>query len=281
MKEIRIAVSGATGFVGSNLRKFLDEKRIPVLSLARKKHKKFRLEQSVIFSDLAEKNLANKLEGCNALVHLIGTGVQTADSDYDLVNIDITSKIIQICKGAQIKKIVYVSGLGVRPDTTSGYFISKLKAEKQIVRSGLDYTILRASYIIGKNDLLTKNLTRQARSGAIIVPGSGKYRLQPISVNDASKVMLECVTSKRFSNKIVDLVGPRSISFSSFARRFAKSRGVEVKKISLEKAYYDALNRPSLAVYGLDDLNILVGNFIGNYARLERLCGFRIQEPVL
>jgi NADH dehydrogenase len=72
-----------------------------------------------------------------------------------------------LCKRAKIKKIVYNSGLGVNKSTTFGYFISKLKAEQQIIKSGLDYAILRASYIIGKNDPLTKNLLKQAKKRSL------------------------------------------------------------------------------------------------------------------
>src|SRR5574338_682899 len=108
---------------------------------------------------------------------------KTKNSDYDLINVKQTEKIIDLCKKSGIKKIVYISGLGVGKSTTFGYFISKLKAEQLIVKSGLDYTILRASYIVGKNDPLEQNLTKQASSGTILIPGSGSYRLQPISVN--------------------------------------------------------------------------------------------------
>src|SRR3990170_5356721 len=96
------------------------------------------------------------------------------------------------------KKIVYISGLGVSNNTVSSYFISKYKAENEIITSGLDYTILRASYIIGKNDPLTKNLNGQIKSGKIIIPGSGKYHLQPIFVNDVAKVIYNSVISKKF-----------------------------------------------------------------------------------
>ena len=68
----------------------------------------------------------------------------------------MTKKIIKLCKKTKIKKIIYISGLGVTSKSTSAYFISKYKAEQEIIKSGLDYTILRASYIIGKNDSLTK-----------------------------------------------------------------------------------------------------------------------------
>jgi len=278
-QKLRVAISGANGFVGTDLRQFLSSKNISIISLTRKKCKSFKSEKNIIFSDLESKNLAKKLRNCNTLVHLIGTGVQTTSADYQLVNVEQTKKIISLCKKANIKKIVYISGLGVNKSTTFGYFISKLKAEQQIVRSGLDYTILRASYILGKNDPLTKNLLKQQKRRIIIIPGSGKYRLQPISASDVSRVILSCVTNKKLSNKTVDLVGPQTISFERFIRRFIKGKRIAVKKIPLEQAYFDALNNPKNAIYGLDDLNILLGDFTSSHKRLEKLCGFRLQTP--
>jgi len=97
--------------------------------------------------------------------------------------------------------------------TTSSYFISKLKAEQLIVNSGLDYTIFRPSYILGTDDLLSQNLKKQIKKGFITIPGSGNYKLQPISVNDVAKIILQATTSKKFSKKIIDLVGPETVSF--------------------------------------------------------------------
>ena len=277
MKEKRsqIAITGANGFVGRNIRKFLSHNNTSVISLTRSKCLPLKCETNVRYSDLDQKNLIPKLNSCDALVHLIGQGAQNIDATYDNVNVELTRKIVKLCKNAKIRKIVYMSGFGVNQSTTFGYFISKFKAEQEIIRSGLDYTILRASYIVGNDDPLTKNLNKQIEKGSIIIPGSGSYRLQPISVNDVAKVILLSITNKQFSNKIVDLVGPQIITFENFVKKFAKKQ-TKITKIDLEKAYHTALNQPKNAIYGLDDLNILVGDFVGNHKKLEQLCGFKL-----
>ncbi|MEM3065028.1 MAG: NAD(P)H-binding protein [Candidatus Nitrosotenuis sp.] len=274
--KLQIVIAGANGFVGTNLRRFLTKNKIQVVSLTRKKQKKFRFEKNLVFSDLSNKALSARLRGCDAMVHLIGTGMQTVDADYESVNVEQTKKIVDLCKRSKIKKLVYLSGLGVHKSTTSGYFISKLKAERLITESGVDYTILRASYIVGKDDPLTKNLQRQIKKGIVIIPGSGSYRLQPILVEDVSKVILACVTNKKLSKKVVDLVGPHTVSFESYVRNFVGNKA-KIKKISVEKAYRDALAKPKTAVYGLDDLNILLGDFTASHTKLEKLCGFKLQ----
>lgn len=274
-KKSQIAITGTNGFVGRNIRKFLSHNKTSIISLTRSKYLPLKYETRVRYSDLDQKSLIAKLKNCDALIHLIGQGAQSVDVTYESVNVELTKKIIQLCKNAKIRKIIYISGFGVNQSTTFGYFISKFKAEQEIIRSGLDYTILRASYIIGNNDPLTKNLNKQIKNGSILIPGSGTYRLQPIFVNDVAKVILASITSKQFSNKIVDLVGPQTITFENFIKKFAKKR-TRIKKIDLEEAYRTALNQPKNAIYGLDDLNILVGDFIGNHKKLEQLCGFKL-----
>ncbi|MGQ0606816.1 MAG: SDR family oxidoreductase [Candidatus Nitrosotenuis sp.] len=270
-----IAISGSTGFVGTNLRKFLITQHVSIISLSRKKHKHLKSEKNIVFSDLDNVSKLN----CDALVHLIGTGAQAKDTDYNLVNVKQTEKIINLCKKSHIKKIIYISGLGVSDSTTFGYFISKLKAEQLIIKSGLDYTILRASYIIGKDDPLTQNLTRQIKDSTILIPGSGSYRLQPISIADVCEIIFACVVNKKLSNKIIDLVGPQTISFENFVKKFTHGKKIKIKKISLEKAYFDALNDPKRAIYGVDDLNIMIGDFTSNHKRLEKLSGIKLKKP--
>ncbi|QLH09752.1 SDR family oxidoreductase [Candidatus Nitrosotenuis sp. DW1] len=274
-KRSQIAITGANGFVGRNLIKFLNHNKVSIISLTRSKHLSLKYETNVRYSDLDQKNLISKLKNCNALVHLIGQGTQSVDATYDDVNIELTKTIVKLCKNAKIRKIVYISGFGVSKSTTFGYFISKFKAEQEIIKSGLDYTILRASYIVGNNDPLTKNLNKQIKNDSVTIPGSGSYRLQPISVDDVTKVILASTTSKQFSNKIVDLVGPQTVTFENFVRRFTKKQA-KIKKVDLEEAYHTALNQPKNAIYGLDDLNILVGDFVGSHKKLERLCGFKL-----
>jgi len=274
-RQLRLAITGANGFVGRNVREFLSHNKIVVTSLTRSEHSSLKYETNVSYSDLEQKSLIAKLKGCDALVHLIGQGAQSVDASYEDVNVELTKKIVRLCKNAKIRKIVYMSGLGVDKSTTFGYFISKFKAEQEIISSGLDYTILRASYIIGNNDPLTKNLNAQIKSGSVIIPGSGLYRLQPISVGDVAKVILASITGRQFTNKIVDLVGPQTITFESFVKKLVKKKA-KIKKIDLEYAYHTALNQPKSAVYGLDDLNILVGDFVGDHKALERLCGFKL-----
>ncbi len=278
MKKLtsRIVITGANGFIARNLRRFLNEKKIATICIARRNFRNYKSETKIISTEFSHIPIS-KLKNSNSLIHLIGIGKETPENSYQSTNIELTKKIIRLCKKAKIKKIIYNSGLGVSKKTTSSYFISKLKAEQLIVNSGLDYTIFRPSYILGTDDLLSQNLKKQIRKGSIIIPGSGNYNLQPISVNDVAKIILQATTSKKFSKKIIDLVGPEIVSFENFVKIFSNSNKIKIKKINLEDAYFDALHNPR-SVFDVDDLNIMLGSYTGNFRTLEKVSGLKLKS---
>jgi NADH dehydrogenase len=272
-----IAITGANGFVGKNLRNFLHKKKMNVLGISRKNFRKHAYEVKIISTNLLESKLQTKLKNYDVLVHLIGTGRRSSKSMFEETNLNLTKNVIKACKNAGIKKIIFISGLGVSKSNKSDYFISKYKAEREIINSGLDYTIFRASYIIGKTDHLTKILSKQMKKGVIIIPGSGKYRLQPIYVLDVAKIILESIIEKKFSKKILDLVGPQKMSFEGFVKLFTENTKVKIQKTNLENAYNDAKRNPN-SVYSLESLNILVGDYTSSRKQLQKLSNVELTE---
>ena len=270
-----ITITGANGFVAKNLRKFLSKNHIKVIAIARKTFQKHHTETVVYSKTLLEKGLQKKLRNCDALVHLIGIGKQSSKYNFE-DNIELTKNMIKTCKKSGIKKIIYISGLGVTKNSTSDYFISKYKAEQEIINSGLNYTIFRPSYIVGKKDYLSKFILKQIKKGIVIIPGSGKYRLQPIFVEDVAKIIVESIYEKKFSNKILDLVGPEIIKFEDFVRYFIKNKKTRIQKINLESIYHDALHNPK-SIYDLDSLNLLIGDYTGNLKQLQKTSNVKLR----
>jgi len=264
-----VAVTGANGFVGKNVRKFLYKNKVRVLGISRKNFAKYSTETKAQSKNLLEQRLQKKLKNYDALVHLIGIGVESSGSTFEEINVNLTKNTIKLCKKSGIKKIIYISGLGVSKNNTSNYFTSKYKAEQEIINSGLDYTIFRASYIIGKTDHLTKSLSKQMKKGVIIIPGSGKYQLQPIFVEDVAKIILKSIVEKNFSKKILDLVGPRKISFEDFVKLFSKNTKVKFKKINLKNVYDEG-------TYSSESLDLLIGDYTSDMTQLQKLASIKL-----
>ena len=279
VKRIKIVIIGANGFVAKNLRKHLSKNNLDLISISRNDFNEYKNEKKIISNNYDEKIIVKKIKNCDALIHLVGLGKQSIDIDYEMVNVNFTNHIVNLAKKAKIKKIIYNSGLGVSSKTTMGYFISKYKAEKIIINSGLNYTIFRPSYIVGTDDLFTKFLKKQIKLKRIEIPGSGNYSIQPISIKDVVKIFLQSLDHIKFNNKIIDLVGPDYITFKQYVKFFSKGTKTEIKKINLQNAYYDAITN-SKSNFGIDDLNILIGDFKGNYNKLQKITQMKFESVI-
>ena len=124
----RVVISGARGFVGKNLKKFLSKNKISSIPISRQNFK---------------KNQFPSLKNVSHFIHLAGIGSESVAQDsFVKVNIDLTKTVIELCKKNNIKNIFYFSGLGVSKNSRSSYFISKFNAEQLIKKSGLQYLSL-------------------------------------------------------------------------------------------------------------------------------------------
>lgn len=277
MESHPIVVTGASGFVAKNVRKFFSERNIKVIAISRKNFRKFKNEIKIISPNYNEKLILPKIIKAHSLIHLVGIGKQSVKHDYNQINVELTKKIINLCLKSNITNIVFTSGLGVSKTTSIGYFISKYQAENQIIQSGLNYTIFRPSYIVGKDDLFTKYLKNQIKKGEIQIPGSGKYSIQPIYINDVCKIIFESLTNFKFKNKILDLVGPESITYEEYVKLFSNKTKTKISKIDLEKTYHKAITN-AYSEFGVDDLNLLIGDFKGNHNKLNKISGITFES---
>ena len=74
--------------------------------------------------------------------------------------------------------------------------------------------------------------------------------------------------------KGVELVS-EIIRFEDFVKLFAENTSVKIQKISLESAYDEAKRNPR-SVYGLESLNILVGDYTSDGKQLKKLSNVKL-----
>ena len=272
MARDRTAVSGASGFVARNLRALLASRGIPVTCISRGRVRLRRGEEAAASPSYSEADLLPALRRCGALVHLAGSG-RAAPPRYSDSNAGLAARMARMCRRAGVRRIVYLSGLGASPRAATAYFASKYEAERAVALSGVQYTVFRPSFIMGRGDPLSRRLRGQMRrrAGRLAVPGSGEYEMQPIHVGDACEAIAAAAAGLRpgLANATVDLVGPDVVTYNEL---LSGVRHAGIDRIGLEEAYRAAVRDPA-AEFGPDDLNILVGGFTGDFGRLRRLAG--------
>lgn len=268
----KILVTGAGGFVARNLRAALIRKGHHITSISRSIPQPLDGETVLRVSGYDDPGIPGAARGCHAVIHLAGSGRQTATYSYADANYAPAAAVARICNESGIPRMVYLSGLGVSPYATSGYFISKYMAERAV--SGVpEPVIFRPSYIIGPDDHLTANLKRQVRSGMITIPGSGNHTMQPIAIHDVVQILETAAAAPGMAGRTLDMVGPQTLTFAEYASAFA-GVSASVTHADMETVYRDAVLGRN-PVYELEDLNIMVGGYVGDHGALRRATGLK------
>lgn len=260
-----VAVTGVTGYVGKHVRALLHTMGIPVVCITQKRVSAYPNEKVLSFESCSRLSSLRTLSKCASMIHLAGVGRHQGGDGY-WQNVALAQSATSVCLRAGISRMVFVSGLGADSANT-GYFASKLASERAIISSGISYMIFRASYIVGRGDALVTKIRRLARQGLPVIPGDGKYVIQPIHIDDASVALVgQAILSAR-TRRILDLVGPSSITYEKFASIVLGRKATRYPlPVALRNAVLDRR-----ASYDIDELAILYGSFVGNHEKLARV----------
>jgi uncharacterized protein YbjT (DUF2867 family) len=188
-----VAVTGATGFVGQAVLLSAARHHIDVRALTRRKQ---RLRGGVEWTlgDLADKDALRRLmEGASAVIHIAGV-VNTPDpAGFEEGNVQGTLRVIEAAHEMGVGRMIHVSSLAAREPQLSIYGASKLRGERLVRASGLDWTVVRPPAVFGPRDTEMLELFRLARRGIVPLPPPG--RLSVIHVADLAELLLVLLPS--------------------------------------------------------------------------------------
>ena len=126
--------------------------------------------------------------------------------------VDNTLTLFKAAGEAGVERIVHVSITNPSEDSELEYFSGKARLERALVESGLSHAILRPTVLFGKEDILINNIAWSLRRFPLFpVFGDGRYRLQPIYVDDLAKLAVEQGTTRE--NRIIEAIGPETFTY--------------------------------------------------------------------
>lgn len=182
----KLAITGATGFVGQAVLDALDGS--PVKALARREQVS-RKGAEWISGSLADGAALDELaSGCEAMIHIAGLTNTPNPADFEEANVTGTANVIAACKKAGCKRLIFVSSLSARKPELSEYGASKARAEELVKASKLNWTIVRPPAVYGPRDDDMLDLFRSAKWGMVPLPPGGATSI--IYVDDLAKLLI-------------------------------------------------------------------------------------------
>lgn len=226
-------ITGGSGFVGNRLLESLKETSLKLIYCLTRQPNNIingssgRNHIEIVKGDLLEvETYSAYLVRCDTVIHLAAVTGKVGREAYFRVNSEGTRTLVEACKKAGVKNFIYISTIAVKyPDKSHYYYAqSKELAENIVKKSGLNYTIIRPTIVIGKDSAIWKSLSSLAKGGIVPMFGDGKTKIQPIYVDDLVRCMLGILNGKEYQGQILELGGPEITSFDQFTNDIHTAR---------------------------------------------------------
>jgi len=209
---MKIAVTGATGFIGSEVvEQLLKIPGIEVTALSRRSHEaEFGGAVRWVASDYSAGQLTEQLQGADAVIHLAAVrGTSGGIADYQ-VNETLTESVLLAMGEAGVKRIVFASSIAVYSDTDripwtedmaltpkTLYGITKAACEHLCIyygrQFGFSYSIVRVAQVLGtgekKRTMMNVFMDTASEGGEIHVMGRSFAKRQFIYCRDLAAIL--------------------------------------------------------------------------------------------
>ena len=148
---MKTLIIGANGKIGKILSKKLKKSHHTPVAMVRKESQKADFNNAGIETILAdlEEDFEHAFAGVNTVVFTAGSGGHTGPDKTHLVDRIGAKKAIDFAVKKNIQQFIMVSALGADaspdkwPDSMKHYYEAKADADKHLMQSGLNYTIIK------------------------------------------------------------------------------------------------------------------------------------------
>jgi nucleoside-diphosphate-sugar epimerase len=254
---MRVAVTGASGFLGSTLCRLLQEQGVAVRAVHRRQGTPPALadvaataaargrDLTLVSADLESVEGARRaVEGCSAVVHAAARVTDWgSEREFLSANLDATAALLDAAEAVGCSRFVYVSTTGVhglqghRGTTEAGpyygglnhYQRSKRLAEKAVLgrnRPGFTTTSLRMGYLYGPADTTTTyRMFRAIETGTFGWIGDGSARTSLIYVEDACRALAAALTSKGVAGQCINITDGSAVAWKDLVTEMYRALG--------------------------------------------------------
>ena len=249
----RIAVTGATGFVGRSLVARLQRDAVDVVAITRSRPPRDSSVANLSYcSDYIDTaSLADFFCSCDVVIHLAALAHQTTlrssavdMSSYRRANLQSLVSVARAASRAGVRRLVFVSSIGVNGSSTCGtpfteadkplpsepYAITKLEAERalsdELLDSLTDWVILRPPLVYGPG--CPGNLERLIRlaSSAPVLPFGSIHSLRTlISIDNLIDALLIASHHPAVSRRIFVVADSEDIDVAGILKAFLLGLG--------------------------------------------------------
>ena len=230
----RVALTGATGYIGGRLAPRLLEAGYTLRCLARFPEKLAdrawaadpRVE--IVKADLSDPvSLARQLQGCSAAYYLVHS-MLSAGKEYAARDRQLAHTFGAAARSAGLRRIIYLGGLGEIGPDLSEHLSSRREVEAALRAGGVPVTVLRAAMIIGSGSASFEILRYLVeRLPIMITPKWVMTPCQPIAVRNVIQYLVGCLAVEETAGDTFDIGGPEVLCYRDLIDIMAEELGLK------------------------------------------------------
>ena len=231
---MNVLVAGGTGFIGRHVVDELVRRGKFELRVMTRDPEKARRRADVeyVHGDISDpSSLVEATRDVEGVVHCVQFPNHPVENPrrgwtYEKVDGEGTERMVAACIGNGVRRFVYLSGAGVRPGRTEPWFRAKERAERAVTNSGMEYVIIRPSWVYGPEDRsLNKFVAFTKYLPVVPVIGTGQERVQPVLVFDVARVAAAAVDNPEATNQVFELGSREPLSMDEILRTVQRVLG--------------------------------------------------------
>jgi nucleoside-diphosphate-sugar epimerase len=207
-----IAVTGATGFIGSALVRRFIERGFPVVGLARTVPALSSTGITWRVFDLQSESVPPELlKGVDVLIHA-AMQIRSAEDDAIATNVQGTRNLLASAQACGVRQRVLLSSFSAHSDARSAY--GRQKHLLEALFTGPGDAIVRPGLVIGNGGLFQR-LADDLRTRRIVpLIDGGPQPLQTVHIDDLCAALERIVTHEL--NGAFNLAEPNALSYKAF-----------------------------------------------------------------
>ncbi|MGJ5818762.1 SDR family oxidoreductase [Paludibaculum fermentans] len=229
----RIAITGATGYIGGRLAPMLLEAGHSLRCLVRTPRKlegrQWAADPRVEIrrTDLTDAQaLTRELSGCTAAYYLVHS-MMSAKGAYAQLDLQLAEAFAQAASAAGVARIIYLGGLGETGPNLSQHLASRRDVESALASTGVPITVLRAAMIVGSGSASFEILRYLVqRLPVMITPKWVSTRCQPIAVENVLGYLVGVLAVPESAGGTFDIGGSETLRYNEIMRIMAEELGL-------------------------------------------------------
>ncbi|VVB88598.1 NAD(P)H-binding protein [uncultured archaeon] len=225
-----ILLTGATGFIGGRVLKEPALKNVKVRCLVRKPVQSDNPDISYVTGDVLDyDSLLKATAGVDTVYYFIHMmGKQKEQAKFDVLDRTAITNMVKACRINGVKRIIHLTGMSDPREKLSHHLASRKEVEDIIKSSGIDYTIFRASVIMGRGGGAFEILDSAVRNFPVIpVFNWGNTHVQPVYIGDVIRYLVECLDKKETLNKSYDIGCSEIFTYKELMQEYARLLGLK------------------------------------------------------